>query len=249
MPMSRAMVAFAHFVVCAAVAFSGIASAVAEPLQLRFTATVTGEVEGDASRFQLPFALAPGQLIHGSLKFDSIDAALELLTKEALVYPSSLSRLSLETDGRRLGSRINGGAINLQLIYLNRPQPPPSSSLSFGYGNSWTDAFPGWGGGQVGPRHYHFNAGLRLEGPVGTIPDPEQARDIAVWNQLSTRRQLSLTFGHLENNEFHVVDYFASIGEIMMVPEPSGGLLLLCAAATLVLRPGICARHTGRIRR
>lgn len=197
------------------------------PITFAFEATVSA-VAGNPSAIELPFSLALGQQIKGRYSFESEEQLLDIFSNIFPYEIEEIGRLSLGIEGMVIGAAANVGTINEDLIDINGPYPDPSSSISLGYGYYVTDVFPGWGGEQIAG--YHFDAGIRLEGPVGTISGVDDVLDVRIWNQLTAKRSLGLSFGYFESNQFKVVTYSASVGNFVAVPEPTTCALVSLAA-------------------
>ncbi len=203
------------------------------PIEIGFKATVS-EVDGDAAAITLPFSLSVGQQLKGRYSFDSEERLLEVFSYAFPNQQAKSGQLLLDVDSVIVGAGINTGSINFDLVEINGPPPVPSSSISLGYGNYFTDVFPGWGG-QVA--EYPYDTGLRLEGPVGTVLGVDDVLDVGIWNRLTTRRTLELVFGYFESNQFKVVSYTAIVGDFFTVPEPPTHVCFLIVVGFAAFAP------------
>ena len=181
-----------------------------------FQATIN-KVDGDLGEVILPFGLVAGQQISGTYTFASEQDLLNIFLNPSL---GSAGVLTLTIGGVELSASVNAGG-NIAYI-LNPPIPGPYTRLSLGY-FSPTDAYPGLPGNIAGQPWSHI---LTLIGPEGTISDPAQHLDSALWNQLTTLRQLNLLFGFPTS-----VKVQATVGDFVAVPEPSTIVLTFAALA------------------
>ena len=190
----------------AAALIGGAGRTQAEPVTIRFQATVTEA--GDFSQSALPFVLEPGDVLAGELVFDSIDDVQRIFGDGS---ETTQATMTLRFDGIEMFSLFNLGEVGN--IF-----PPPNQALS-GLRMGWlptTDVFPAFSGS------YQSNATFGLAGPDGIIETVDDVLDFGKWNELTTARLISLSFGYPD-----AVLVEAAIGEITVVPEPSSVTLVL----------------------
>ncbi len=200
-------------------------------IRLLFDAAITA-VDGDPASIGFPFTLEAGDVLPGEIAFDSEQALIDILS--GTIAAGAPGRISLEHEGVQLLYGINSGGANNAFGSLGGSPSPIRSSISLG-SFPLTDAFPGWNGSIAG---IPTNADLLLASPQeGLITVPDDLTNFDAWNSLDGQRLLALEFGIAPITP-GTVRVEATIGQLVLVPEPSAASLLLLAVATLAATGG-----------
>jgi len=210
------VVYIAPCVAASLLAVSAVAGTVTEPCPFRFDAEVTRVINSPNSP-ELRIAFEVGQVLSGRYYLGG-NAQSQFRA----------DRIVIEIGNELLTYDINFASAGIGVLGDGGPSVTIAQSISLNY-LSPTDVFPGWGGSAF---EMDSDAFITLVGSSQTLTEGGIIPDISDWNDFSLSRQLNLTLGHPES-----ISIEATIGDFVLVPEPSANqLVLLAALAVLTLR-------------